>query len=322
MTLSTAPASVRAGQPFWVQVRITNNSASVLPATGPNAVGLSSSVKQPFRWSKPGARRISGQVSPLLIDLPPGQALTQPVRMTASEQTGPSTYRIALPGAPSLAVVVTGVAASEPDPLAVDWPYSSLLRDYGSDHERGIELLRGWLRPRLGQVTAPRVLELGGNASPVMQRDSVGLGNAHLFNLDIDPFGLVFGTVQRRISGERPIQDVVADGMRLPFQDGSLHAIVMFATLHHFPDPVALLRHVATKLAPNGLICACCEPVGHVTHETLPPNFRDELLDGICEQAFEPWEWRSLFDRAGLSIAHIQHDRGSLKVALQRTGVA
>ena len=318
LTLATAPDSVRAGQPFWVQLRIANNSASVLRATGADAAMLSCSVEPPSRWRGLWRRVAEAPPSRLLVDLPPGQALTQPVHITAAARTGPVTYRIALAGVADLDVSVVGVPASAPDPLTVEWPYSPIVRDYGSDHARGIELMRGWLHERLGRLTAPRMLELGGNASPLLQRDAVGLGSARLFNLDIDPFGLVFGTVQRRISGERPIQDVLADGMRLPFPDASLSAIVMFATLHHFPDPAALLRHLAVKLAPGGLICACCEPVGHVTHEALPADFREELLNGICEQAFEPWEWRSLFDRAGLAIAHVQHDRGSLKVALER----
>lgn len=91
----------------------------------------------------------------------------------------------------------------------------------------------------------------------------------------------------------------------------------MFATLHHFPDPVGLLRHVRAKLAPGGLICILCEPVGHVSRDTVPADFREELLDGICEQAFQPWEWRQFFDRAGLRIVHVLHDVGSLKVALE-----
>ena len=323
LSLSTAPAAVRAGQDFWVQVRIVNNSATALMASGPNSVTLQYSHQRPLRWSNPFPAMVPGeQSSRLLIDLAPGRALTQPVRIAASHQPGRYTYFVSLIGdstlhpPQALRVPVTILPSTAPDPLAVDWPADAVLRDYGSDHERGVAFLLSWLKQRPAHHRTPIILELGGNAAPMLLRASAELGDARLFNLDVDPYGLVFGTVQRRLHKQDDIRDVLADGMRLPFADGSLDAIVMFATLHHFADPAGLLRHLATKLAPGGLICACCEPVGRVTHEQIPPEFREELVAGICEQAFEPWEWRALFEQAGLRIAHVQHDYGSLKVAL------
>ena len=323
LSLSTAPATVRAGQDFWVQVRIGNDSPTALTANGPNSVAIQYSHQKAFRWNNLFPAMVPGeQLSRLLIDLAPGRALTQPVRIAASHHAGRFTYCVSLTGGSTLQPAqvlrfpVTILPPAAPDPLAVDWPSDPVLRDYGSDHERGVAFLVSWLKQRPVHHVAPIILELGGNAAPMLLRASVELGDARLFNLDIGPYGLVFGTVQRRLHKQSHIQDVLADGMRLPFADGSLDAIVMFATLHHFADPAGLLRHLATKLAPGGLICACCEPVGRVTHEEIPPEFREELVAGICEQAFEPWEWRSLFKQAGLSIVHVQHDYGSLKVAL------
>ncbi len=323
LAMLTAPAAVRVGREFWVQVRVVNTGDVVLRCTGPDALLLSCSTQQPFSWGTlrrpwaPGALQ-----SPLLIDLQPGQALTQPVPIAAPDRPGPQRYRIApvsgqlrwLDGkAPDVTVAV--VPATAPDPLAVGWPYAAEERDYREDHQRAIRLAGAWLGERFAGRPGLRVLELGGNAAPMASE--IGLPHARHYNLDIDPFGLVFGTVQRRFGGGHAIQDVLGDGMRLPFADASLDAIVMFATLHHFPDPAGLLRHLRSKLAPGGAVCVLCEPVGHVSHDTLPPPFRDELLSGICEQAFEPWEWRLLFDQAGLQVAQVQHDRGSLKVVLE-----
>ncbi len=323
LTMLTAPPAVRVGSDFWVQVRVVNTGSAVLRCAGPDALLLSCSTQEPFSWGKlrrpwtPGALQ-----SPLLVDLQPGQALTQPVPIAAPDRPGPQRYRIApVPGqlhwlsgkAPD--VTVAAVPATAPDPLAVSWPYAAAERDYGEDHQHAIRLAGAWLGERFAGRQGLRVLELGGNASPMAPE--IGLAHARHYNLDIDPFGLVFGTVQRRFGGGHAIQDVLGDGMRLPFADGSLDAVVMFATLHHFPDPAGLLRHLRSKLAPGGVICVLCEPVGHVSHDTLPPPFRDELLGGICEQAFEPWEWRLLFDQAGLQVARVQHDRGSLKVMLE-----
>lgn len=315
----TVPRVVRAGSGFSVQVRVVNHGPGVLSSAGQTPFYLSYWAKAPRASKAKDGRRTA-----LLIDLPPGRALTQPVFIEAPRKTGIWSYDI-VPliehvrwrHEASLRVEVEVVPASAPDPLATGWPESGTQRDYGQDHVHAHALMGEWLRARLADRPEPRILELGGNAAPMLAVPELDLPGARFFNLDIDPYGLAFGTIQRRIGGGPAVLDVAGDGMGLPFADASLDAVVMFATLHHFPDPVRLLRHLRTKLAPGGLICTLCEPVSQVSREHLPDDYRDELLDGICEQAFQPWEYRQFFEAAGLRVVHALVDVGSLKVALE-----
>ena len=321
LSLVTAPASVRVGDSFWIQVRVTNEGATTLRSEGckQDQIELAYAAS---RYRLPWQR---GQSSTkLLIDLPPGHAITQPVMMLAPEQPGKWRYTIASTRgparwlrAPKQRIQIEALPESSPDPLLSDWPRGDTDRGYAEDHLHATELLNDWLEHRFAGRPKPRLLELGGNAAPMLASANFRFRDAVCFNADVDPIGLVFGTVQRRLGGGPHVQDLLADGMRLPFADHSLDAVIMFATLHHFPDPAGLLRRLKTKIAPDGLICILCEPVGHVSRETLPADFREELLSGICEQAFEPWEWRQFFDAAGLRVVHVVHDRGSLKVALE-----
>lgn len=339
LNVLTAPDAVRAGDGFAVQVRVVNHGPGALRSTGETPFYLS-------YWAEaPGAAEPEeGRRTALLIDLPPGRALTQPVFIEAPRETGAWSYditpmieQVAWQHAASVRVRVQAVPASAPDPLATGWPESGTLRDYGADHAHALALMGGWLRARPAERPEPRVLalaggwlrarlagwfaarilELGGNAAPMLAVPGAGLPGARLYNLDVDPYGLAFGTIQRRIGGGPAVFDVAGDGMGLPFADASLDAVVMFATLHHFPDPARLLRHLRSKLAPGGLICVMCEPVSQVSREYLPDDYREELLDGICEQAFQPWEYRQFFEAAGLRVAHATLDVGSLKVALE-----
>jgi SAM-dependent methyltransferase/uncharacterized protein YbaR (Trm112 family) len=321
LSLVTAPAAVRAGDRFWIQVRVTNEGTTTLRSDGCKR----SQIQLAYAVSRYRGLWQRGQ-SPtsLLIDLSPGQAITQPVMMLAPKQPGKWHYTIAPTHGqeprlrnPKLRIQVKVLPESSVDPLISDWPRDNTDRGYAEDHFHATELLNGWLEHRFADRQNPRLLELGGNAAPMLASVNFRLRNAQCFNVDIDPFGLVFGTVQRRIGGGPHVQDLLADGTRLPFADHSLDAVIMFATLHHFPDPIGLLRHLKTKIVPDGLICILCEPVGHVSRETLPADFREELLSGICEQAFEPWEWQQFFDAAGLRAVHVLHDIGSLKIALE-----
>ena len=320
LALLTSPASVRVGQGFWMQARLKNVGSAPLASDDAGGVRLACSLVGPFR-----GRRPAPSLTRLLIDLPPGGELTQPIRAEGPAMPGKARYRIEVAAAagqrvaaPALGFSVEAVASRAPDPLQVDWATDATNRSYVEDHERAVAVLNQWLGSRFQGRGRPKVVELGGNAAPSLAHAQAGGLDAECLNVDIDPFGLAFGSMQRHFGGGPVVQDIMADGTRLPFADGSVDAVVMFATLHHFPDPVGLLRHLRTKLAPGGLICAMCEPIGAVvTRETASPAFVEELVDGICEQVFQPWEWRQFFDRAGLRVVHALHDLGSLKIALE-----
>lgn len=96
----------------------------------------------------------------------------------------------------------------------------------------------------------------------------------------------------------------------------------MFATFHHFPDPVGLLKSLSKYISESGLICLMCEPLGHVHRATMPKEFEEELLKGVNEQSFELWEYQQMFEQAGLEVVECQVDLGSLKVALRKQAVA
>jgi SAM-dependent methyltransferase len=319
LVLMTAPPTVRSGTGFGVQVRVFNRGTGPLTSTGDTPFYLS-------YWAKaPGAAQaVEGRRTALLIDLPSGGALTQAVFVDAPQHVGiwsyditPLTEHVCWQHSSAIRIDVQVIPETAPDPLATGWATATTLRDYQEDHLHAFTMMNEWLQGHLVDRPTPRVLELGGNAAPMLAADGLHLTEARLYNLDIDPHGLAFGTIQRRIGGGRAVFDVVGDGTRLPFADTSLDAIVMFATLHHFPDPIRLLRHLRTKLTPGGLICVMCEPMGHVSRENLPSDYREELLEGICEQAFQPWEYLQFFEAAGLRVAHAMVDTGSLKVALK-----
>ena len=103
------------------------------------------------------------------------------------------------------------------------------------------------------------MLEIGGNYSPATER----LRGCVVVNLDVDAHGLM----TRNIVKSDSIKSLVADGMDIPFDDHCFDVITMFATFHHFPDPISFLRHLSTKVKPSGLICLMCEPIGHVRVE-------------------------------------------------------
>ena len=321
LELLTAPPTILAEHGFGIQIRVTNLGDVTLTSDSTAPFHISYFAKPP---KQPGF--CEGSRTALLVDIPPGGSLTLPVSIAPPDRPGTWIYQItpviedvAWLHDSAIAVKIKVLPATAADPLKVDWPAGDTIRDYAADHERGMRFLSGWLRARLKDHPAPRILELGGNAAPQIAFPAFALPGATRYNLDIDPFGLAFGTAQRRFGGGEPVIDLLGDGTRLPFADRTLDAIVMFATLHHFPNPVALLQHLRSKLAPGGLICVLCEPMGQVTRDSLPSDFRDELLGGICEQAFLAWEYRQFFRGAGLKIAHAMIDIGSLKVALEAT---
>ena len=90
------------------------------------------------------------------------------------------------------------------------------------------------------------------------------------------------------------VQNIVANGIQIPFPDMFFDVVMMFATFHHFSDPVGLLKHLGNKLKDDGVILLMCEPIGHVFSEDGSGDFMSELRRGVYEQSFMPWEYREM----------------------------
>jgi len=208
-------------------------------------------------------------------------------------------------------VFMVDVHSSTPDWRQTEWRRTSNHFTYADDHIEAIRVLEEW-RDTFMQVRPVRLVELGGNANPMIEKIKASVR----INIDVDPYGMIIGHTLRK-GKQGDIVYIVADGMNLPLERGSADIICMFATFHHFPDPTGLLKYLAQFVAPDGLIALLCEPIGHVHRDSLPTEFLNEIEKGVNEQSFEFWEYAQMFEAAGLEVAACQIDVGSLKVALR-----
>jgi SAM-dependent methyltransferase/uncharacterized protein YbaR (Trm112 family) len=256
--------------------------------------------------------------TPLPIDVPPGREITLPAFIPTPSAAG----RMQL----QLSLVQEGVRFLHDDakriPMRIrdDAPGPALPAgwvrhegpswNYDQDHRHGQEVFQRWLKP-LARARRVRVLEIGGNVHPM----AAGLANVELYNLDVDVLGLQLGELVHRRDG-RPVAFLCADAEDLPFPPAFFDAVVMFATLHHFPDPSRVLSHVATRVRPGGFIGVLCEPVGHAHPGAVDPEFLSELRKGVNEQSFTASEYDAIFRRARLRAEEASIDVNSLKARL------
>ena len=306
------PRVIAPGSRFLANVRFENTGAGPMRQAGEGRVTVA------FQWFDVTGTRVAVEDlrTPLAVDLPPGQALTLPISLAAPDAPGRYTLMIRM--------VMEGVRWLEPDfgPIRiavregagfVPPPHWDLNDNkpvsYIADHERGFALMQGWLQrhPAAPQL---RLLEIGGNAKPMLGRVP---GEA--YNVDVDLLGLQVGCVVRRARGNY-VTIVCADVQNLPFPEAFFDAIVMFASLHHFPNPGAVLRSLRPHLRPGGFIGLFCEPVGHVWPGDVDPDFAEELQHGVNEQSFILAEYDQIFRQARLEARDLVVDHNSLKATL------
>jgi len=294
-----------------VNVRLENFGKTTLCASGAEPFRLS------YHWIDAKGDRVEGRRTVLLDDILPGRSLTIPLFFDTPKKTG--RYRL------SIRVVQEDVqwfdhSAIEFDieigkgPATVDdpkWKKTRRSFDYTGDHFEGVRLVAKW-RDTLFDRPVEHIVELGGNASPMI--DFVDAQHKH--NIDIDPYGMIIGNLIRG-GGDSTVRFVVADGMSLPMRPRSIDMLVLFATFHHFPDPIGLLSRLSDFVADDGLICLLCEPIGHVHCDTLPDEYLTEIRRGVNEQSFQLWEYQQMFTAANLDTIAAQIDVGSAKFALR-----
>jgi len=102
-----------------------------------------------------------------------------------------------------------------------------------------------------GSVRGRRALEVGAGSG----RDSVALAAEGALAVVLD-YSHASLEVARRVAerGGQRIHCVRADGLRLPFRDGTFDIVFHQGLLEHFRDPMPLLRENARALGPGGLL--------------------------------------------------------------------
>jgi SAM-dependent methyltransferase len=299
------PDVFAAGEHQSVNVRIANTGTCTLSSRADPPLYIA------YFWHGPSGEAIEGGRTHLLIDLPPGRAITLPVMIVAPSR--PGAYRLEI--APVLETVTWFRECAALAPIRVEdnvapslWSedLASEPLSYSRDHDRALAILESWIGKHIS-APEPIILEIGGNFNPMTSKLRGGIR----FNLDVDAHGLMC----RNIVGSGAIRSIVADGFDLPFADHSLDVIAMFAAFHHFPEPISLLRHLAQKVKVDGLVCLMCEPIGHVMAHHNYEGYIHELQAGVNEQSFQVWEYVAMLEAAGLQIVDATFDRGSAKIA-------
>ncbi len=312
-TLDYVPRLLPRAAEVTANVRFRNTGPVALRHRPPNE------VKVHVSWFDEGGGPVDAPDvrTPLPLDIPPGREITLPAFIPTPRAAGRMQLRLSLvqegvrflhDDAKRIAVRLEDV----PEPaLPAGWArHEGPRRSYDDDHLHAHEVLRRWLAP-LQEQRRLRVLEVGGNVYPT----TAGLEGVDLYNLDVDVLGLQLGDLVHRRSN-RPVAFLCADAEDLPFPPAFFDAVVMFATLHHFPDPSRMLGHVATRVRPGGFVGVLCEPVGHIHPGTISPEFLSELRKGVNEQSFTPSEYEAIFRRARLRAAEAFIDIDSLKARL------
>lgn len=308
------PRRLPAGTRVTRNVRFTNTGSSILSSNHPDPVHLS------YHWrdKRGNVLEWEGARTQLLIDVLPGQSLTMPMVFDVPRNGRAAFLDLALVQEGkawfsefnqllSVEVVRRGAGAI-PQHWKVCPPDPNY--DYGADHRQGQAILAAEIERN--RRPGMRVLELGGTCNPMAARMGV-----EIVNVDIDVQTLQIGAL--RPYPEDRIHWVAADAHDLPFGPASFDAIMMFATLHHFVDPIRVLRQLKPLLKDDGFLAVMCEPVGHNIAPHADEGTLNELRQGINEQAFILPEYDLIFDQAGLEASDLVAHGHSLKAILRPT---
>jgi ubiquinone/menaquinone biosynthesis C-methylase UbiE len=278
-----------------------------------------------YHWLDQNGKVIvqDGERTRFPIEIESEREITLPLHIKTPNESGEYIIRIALvhEGVRWVEEKVLDIPVTIQKNCKLDLEYFPVIQansgyDYGNDHAEARGLLVDFLAKNYKENIT--IVEIGGGMHP----QSAGLSqplnyNVDLINIDINISLLMLGALSTTLRNPELMENLCymcCDANKLPFAELSIDGIVIFSSLHHFPDPEELLKTCKKVIKDDGFIAVMCEPVGHslMVKETLK-----ELEDGINEQVFTKEEYENIFRNSGLTpvVGYIDH---SLKTVLKK----
>jgi SAM-dependent methyltransferase len=306
----TIGGRLTAGREVWRSVRV-RNGAAWLPAAGASAARIEA------RWTAPDGSPLEAATrsTPLPVELEPGRLLTVILKLRVPDVLGACRLALHLvaPGASPAPFATHEVHVGLLDLPVFEHEYYPVQNDYQTDHRIATEELQAFVRGRYPGRRCT-LLEIGGGVHP---QSWVLAHDGHcVVSTDISHSQTILGALYFRFAmpalAER-FAFMSCDGAQLPFADGSLDGIVLFAAFHHFDDPGAFLAEMRRVIRDEGFVYIandCCAP------DPAGEDYLQELRRGINEQMWTLPEYQALFRDAGLEVARARVDVHDLKVFL------
>ena len=177
-------------------------------------------------------------------------------------------------------------------------------------------------------ITISPYLEVGSEHAlrPALLNSKFG---ARGFATDISLYSLAQASeFARQFGFIKAPQTICADANNLPFKSNSFPFVLIYETLHHFPDPKPVLTEIKRVLAPGGLCLIGSDPIEQSLQINLwyrPNKLRNwekllkymlilpfishigktEVEEGILEDAFSLKVWQnalSIFDKVEVKM--------------------
>ena len=253
------------------------------------------------------------QQTPLPTALFPGREVTIPIYLTPPSEAGEYFLRIGFSSKDDGSELIDPLEIPVTVRIAPRRPYEEVqigagpkLSDYNEDHREAIRILADAVRKHGSQVG----LELGGCSTPMTVHQP-----CQIVNVDIDIQTLQVGRFVSNRRGHHHVKFVCSDAHYLAFQHASFDFAAVFAALHHFSDPLTVLKNLARIVRPEGFIAVMCEPAGHY-RDRPDPEMQSQMEFGINEQRFSLQEYQEMFHDAGLRLESAKLDADSLKAIL------
>jgi ubiquinone/menaquinone biosynthesis C-methylase UbiE len=304
---------MQAGATCWLAVRIRNNSDFVVSTAGANPVVLSYHL-----YNSDGAVLVeSGLRSALPVDIKPGQAVTAHVAVEIPSNVGRFKLKVLAvhemvswleDDGVTLDIDVTAAAAADIPRRDAERPFSEALDD---------ALAQEFLDRHLSNRQEPIIgLEIGGATMAALSKwmwASRKVGS--IINCDVSIRLLRIAALLSKKGADPVTLHARFDANAMPMASDSIDVAVFSRSLHHFEDPVRVLRECRRVLRPDGLLFLLCEPVAILYDEPTKALIRS----GVNEQMFPVDGYQAMIAEAGFEAADLDLDWGfSLKGAFRK----